>query len=488
MELPSQFSEREKAVIELLLQGKSNKQIALSLGVTNRTVEFHLGNIFAKLGVMSRSEAILMITNYNPGSFNRSVVDDLRESTVVSPPEVGDNVEKPLRRIPMKKSKYVFIGLGLLACLLIIYFIFPKIWIGNSKMLEATPSLDTAVTITSSPLPSQEQSVLTDDNYTFTQTVNSTEIKLILNWFYVDSSRVNLEVTVCGLPIPNDFKPIFIIDPGKIALSKTDGSPIELVQHINFGGGSGGEEEKPSADKVACYRQTFDYFLKDSQPAISQEDSYILDIPVGGSITSDTGEVKSISSTVFHLEVKPTYSGSLTFVTQKTAFIENKTITFKGLEVNPSSATVILCVFDPLGEQWLPNVELLYKGNIFYTSNGGLVDNSNEDPSKEMCYRINYSYSFQLDTTDEPRADLSVLVAKLTKDQPERLSYQLIAHAQNKLATEGIEFGYVILNHGSNITITKKPEGLTEAEALQKVQDSLVEDAVSSDVIVFDLK
>ena len=297
-----------------------------------------------------------------------------------------------------------------------------------------------------------------------------------------------MEVTVCGLPIPNDFKPIFIIDPGKIALSKTDGSPIELVQHINFGGGSGGEEEKPSADKVACYRQTFDYFLKDSQPAISQEDSYILDIPVGGSITSDTGEVKSISSTVFHLEVKPTYSGSLTFVTQKTAFIENKTITFKGLEVNPSSATVILCVFDPLGEQWLPNVELLYKGNIFYTSNGGLVDNSNEDPSKEMCYRINYSYSFQLDTTDEPRADLSVLVAKLTKDQPERLSYQLIAHAQNKLATEGIEFGYVILNHGSNITITKKPEGLTEAEALQKVQDSLVEDAVSSDVIVFDLK
>jgi len=34
MELPDQFSDKEKAVIDLLLQGKSNKQISLSLGVT----------------------------------------------------------------------------------------------------------------------------------------------------------------------------------------------------------------------------------------------------------------------------------------------------------------------------------------------------------------------------------------------------------------------------------------------------------------------
>jgi hypothetical protein len=79
-------------------------------------------------------------------------------------------------------------------------------------------------------------------------------------------------------------------------------------------------------------------------------------------------------------------------------------------------------------------------------------------------------------------------VAKLTKDQPERLSYQLIAHAQNKLAAEGIEFSYVIVSHGANILITKKPEGMTEAEALQKVQDALTEDTVSSDAVVFDLK
>jgi len=33
----NQFSEREKEVINLLLQGKSNKQIAVALGVTSHT-------------------------------------------------------------------------------------------------------------------------------------------------------------------------------------------------------------------------------------------------------------------------------------------------------------------------------------------------------------------------------------------------------------------------------------------------------------------
>jgi len=55
------LSRREKEVVTLLLQGKSNKQIALSLGVSERTVEFHLKNIYAKLQVNSRVELILQL-------------------------------------------------------------------------------------------------------------------------------------------------------------------------------------------------------------------------------------------------------------------------------------------------------------------------------------------------------------------------------------------------------------------------------------------
>ena len=39
------LSKREKDVVGLLLQGKSNKQIALALGLSERTIEFHLNNI-----------------------------------------------------------------------------------------------------------------------------------------------------------------------------------------------------------------------------------------------------------------------------------------------------------------------------------------------------------------------------------------------------------------------------------------------------------
>lgn len=44
----NQLSEREKEVTEFLLQGKSNKQIALALGISTSTVEYHLKNIYKK--------------------------------------------------------------------------------------------------------------------------------------------------------------------------------------------------------------------------------------------------------------------------------------------------------------------------------------------------------------------------------------------------------------------------------------------------------
>ena len=47
--------------MKLVLQGKSNKQIALSLAISIRTVEFHLKNIYAKFQVSSRIELLLKL-------------------------------------------------------------------------------------------------------------------------------------------------------------------------------------------------------------------------------------------------------------------------------------------------------------------------------------------------------------------------------------------------------------------------------------------
>jgi LuxR family transcriptional regulator, maltose regulon positive regulatory protein len=55
-----QFSSREFEVLEELIQGRSNKEIARALDMTEHTVKFHLKNIFAKLKVERRGQAIAM--------------------------------------------------------------------------------------------------------------------------------------------------------------------------------------------------------------------------------------------------------------------------------------------------------------------------------------------------------------------------------------------------------------------------------------------
>jgi len=52
----SALTRREHQVASLVSQGLTNRRIAQRLHVTDKTVEMHLSNIFAKLGVSSRTE------------------------------------------------------------------------------------------------------------------------------------------------------------------------------------------------------------------------------------------------------------------------------------------------------------------------------------------------------------------------------------------------------------------------------------------------
>jgi DNA-binding CsgD family transcriptional regulator len=54
------FTPRESQVLEGLVQGWSNKEIARRLSISPRTVNFHLDHIFAKLGVRTRTEAAVI--------------------------------------------------------------------------------------------------------------------------------------------------------------------------------------------------------------------------------------------------------------------------------------------------------------------------------------------------------------------------------------------------------------------------------------------
>jgi two-component system, NarL family, response regulator LiaR len=52
------LTEREADVLQLLAQGKTNKEIAAALVITERTVKFHISSILGKLGAGNRTEAV----------------------------------------------------------------------------------------------------------------------------------------------------------------------------------------------------------------------------------------------------------------------------------------------------------------------------------------------------------------------------------------------------------------------------------------------
>jgi DNA-binding NarL/FixJ family response regulator len=58
-ESPQELTDRENEVLRLLAQGQSNKQIARSLQIGEKTVKTHVSNILSKLGVQSRTQATL---------------------------------------------------------------------------------------------------------------------------------------------------------------------------------------------------------------------------------------------------------------------------------------------------------------------------------------------------------------------------------------------------------------------------------------------
>jgi len=54
----SELSEREIEVLQLVARGLSNKEVARAIGRTDETVKIHLKNIFTKLDVADRTEAV----------------------------------------------------------------------------------------------------------------------------------------------------------------------------------------------------------------------------------------------------------------------------------------------------------------------------------------------------------------------------------------------------------------------------------------------
>ncbi|GAA5022194.1 response regulator transcription factor [Terrabacter aeriphilus] len=61
------LSGREREVLSHVAQGLANKQIARTLGISERTVKVHLGNVFRQIGVGDRTSAALWARDHGLG-------------------------------------------------------------------------------------------------------------------------------------------------------------------------------------------------------------------------------------------------------------------------------------------------------------------------------------------------------------------------------------------------------------------------------------
>jgi len=59
------LTDRELEVLLLLAEGLPNRQSALKLSISQSTLKFHMNNIYQKLGVQTRSEALVLAAKNN---------------------------------------------------------------------------------------------------------------------------------------------------------------------------------------------------------------------------------------------------------------------------------------------------------------------------------------------------------------------------------------------------------------------------------------
>ena len=59
------LTNREKEVFDLLITSKTTKEISEILGINDKTVRNHISNVMQKLGVKSRSSAVIELLKLN---------------------------------------------------------------------------------------------------------------------------------------------------------------------------------------------------------------------------------------------------------------------------------------------------------------------------------------------------------------------------------------------------------------------------------------
>lgn len=276
-----------------------------------------------------------------------------------------------------------------------------------------------------------------------------------IDWVYVDESRVSFHYTISGLDWPDGTTS----DAMSVRTTST-----AIPDTAYSGAGSWGN----TPVEGGVMSGTIDQLLKDGAFDASKYPSIHLrlDIPVEG--PSPVGPFR------FEVDV-PVRDGIRMENLDHTVIANDVAMTLKSLTLNSSHAEALICFEMPSAVDWgltastitIGGSEYPFTGaELVYTPDGKYIDVT--DP--ERCNRIGFDIPY-----DGSVSSITLTVPKLLASMPEVVTLERVQMANERLADQGIQIDYENIDHGGNILILKRPEGMEDVEIYPLIWDALAE-------------
>jgi DNA-binding CsgD family transcriptional regulator len=481
------FTEKEKLVIGGLLAGKTTKQIAFEMGVTSRAVEFHLTKIYTKLGVSSRTEAVIELGRMIKDPIHIENSEDVRESEVEKSEETPYTGDKPFaERLLMYIKKPWLVLLAVIILLAAIYLF--ALGLNSRQVHPSEPTLQTPTSNGTESESSIQAPVLkyAGDSGQFTSPEGQPEISVPS--FTIKEDKMHLELRICDFLLPLHFEPLQMVDPKRILVlgygdsSLEIGDPIQVSDDSNTGHLEGSDENP-------CFVQVIDYSIPLNKFPFLIDEPFDVFIPVEDHLEDDQGKYYDGTAWTFEINLRVDNAPPLSQDIGKSDFISGRQVYLQYYDFGPEGTEIWVIYKDRIENQTPPSIALFYQGDM----SAAVTEECDPYPRHTaylaggMCYSTfiqNKLTSTQHGTLPHPA---NVLVWEGESVPGEWFSASSLASIHSELEKEGIQFDYPQntdpeemasslgkVSKPAAIKILKMPENLSEQDARQKVQDAIV--------------